>query len=313
MVISIYNLRLFCTLVEKRSFSNTAKEYWITQPTVSSHLATIEKSLGVKLIYWDPKKHEVKITESGKIFYQAAKSIILTFNDVENLLGQKNTLDKSENIILGSTFTPSNYILPSLIGEFSNKYPEPRIVMHVIDSENVMNSLKDESLDAGIYTYSSILEKIDPNIKIVKCFKEEVAVIISAHHPLAKRTGVENPIISKKDFEALPLIMSPKTTPAGHSIINQLTEQGLKPKVVLEISNPETAKQYLEGFDGGGLFTVVSIKKDINSKFLRTLYIDGVKLTLKFVLAFNEKKKLSPLSKKFISFLGSNLTNNWTQ
>jgi DNA-binding transcriptional LysR family regulator len=65
----------FVKIAETGSFSRTAKELFLTQPTVTAHIQSLEKYYGVKLFARTTK--EVVLTEDGKELYDYAKQILI--------------------------------------------------------------------------------------------------------------------------------------------------------------------------------------------------------------------------------------------
>ena len=81
--ISIYQLRLFLTLAEVRSFSRTSELLNITQPTLSKRIASLENLLGFSLF---DRSRPMKLTPSGQLFYTECKDAVEKLEDtVEKL------------------------------------------------------------------------------------------------------------------------------------------------------------------------------------------------------------------------------------
>ncbi len=69
-----HRLSTFCMIVEKGGFSKTAEAKFITQSAVSHLIKNLEEQLGVKLLY--RKGKNIRLTQSGKLFYERAKKIL---------------------------------------------------------------------------------------------------------------------------------------------------------------------------------------------------------------------------------------------
>ncbi|MFN3505426.1 MAG: LysR family transcriptional regulator, partial [Caldimicrobium sp.] len=77
-------LEVFVKLYETRNFSKTAKELFLSQPTVTIHLKELEQYLGVKLFTRDTRK--VIPTKAGKIVYEYGKQILKFYKLMEREL-----------------------------------------------------------------------------------------------------------------------------------------------------------------------------------------------------------------------------------
>ena len=82
--ISLRQLDIFCRVAEKQSFSKAAQSVYLTQPTVSEHVASLEKLLGVQLL--DRVGRKVKLTKAGEIYYKYAKKIIDLRGEAQQVL-----------------------------------------------------------------------------------------------------------------------------------------------------------------------------------------------------------------------------------
>jgi len=137
-------LEAFCAIVEWGNFSEASKHLYISQPTVSSHIQTLEASLNASLI--DRSTKPVTLTDDGHRFYEYAKSLLRLR---EKALREFNhtTIDI---IRMGASSIPSAYILPEIISEYRKKLPE--IFFDVIhsDSKGIIENLLSGCIDIGI-------------------------------------------------------------------------------------------------------------------------------------------------------------------
>ena len=69
-------LEAFVNVVKYKSFSKAAEATYLTQPTISTHISSLEKELGVKLV--DRNGKESRPTKHGRAFYNYAINIINT-------------------------------------------------------------------------------------------------------------------------------------------------------------------------------------------------------------------------------------------
>ena len=70
---NLKQLEAFVHVAEGESFSKAAKELFLTQPTVSAHIAGLEKELNARLFVRNTK--EVSLSDDGKDLYRYAKQI----------------------------------------------------------------------------------------------------------------------------------------------------------------------------------------------------------------------------------------------
>ena len=108
----IHKLEIFSKVAELKSFSRAAHEMYLTQPTVSQHITTLENYLGMKL--FDRMGKDVTLTKAGEILYRYAKQITTLTGEarqaLDHFMGKK-----SGHLVLGASTIPGEYILPALL------------------------------------------------------------------------------------------------------------------------------------------------------------------------------------------------------
>lgn len=137
-------LEAFCAVVEWGSFSEAAKHLFITQPTISSHIRTLEKSLNTRLLERTTKS--IAVTPEGQQFYEYAKSLLRLR---EKTLREFNKTDR--NVIqFGASSIPSAYILPEILSAYHQKNTNITFDVVQSDSKGILDRLLSGSLDMGV-------------------------------------------------------------------------------------------------------------------------------------------------------------------
>lgn len=76
----IHQLKIFISVFKNKSFSKAAKELFLTQPTISEHIKTLEEELDCKL--FDRFGKVIIPTTEAEILYENAQGVV---EKVENL------------------------------------------------------------------------------------------------------------------------------------------------------------------------------------------------------------------------------------
>ena len=137
-------LEAFCAIVEWGNFSEASKHLYISQPTVSSHIQTLELSLNASLI--DRSTKPVTLTDDGQRFYEYAKSLLRLREKALREFNQENT----DIIRFGASSIPSAYILPEIITAYREMVPETFFDIIHSDSKGILENLKTGCVDVGI-------------------------------------------------------------------------------------------------------------------------------------------------------------------
>ncbi|MFZ5564102.1 MAG: LysR family transcriptional regulator, partial [Thermodesulfobacteriota bacterium] len=75
----LWRLRIFCRVVEQRSFSKAADSVSLSQPTVSSHVKDLEAHFGCRLI--DRVGRRIVPTGAGEFLYRRAVALLAHYDE----------------------------------------------------------------------------------------------------------------------------------------------------------------------------------------------------------------------------------------
>ena len=172
----LWQLKIFCKVVELEGFSSAGKAVHLSQPTVSSHIKGLENHFECKLI--DRLGKKAVPTKAGDLLYHYASKLITLFDETETAMAEFQGKIKGRLIIGGSTI-PGSYILPQLIGAFTKKYQEVTISLIVADTDQIIRDILSGVLELGIVG----AESTDRNILQEKLIEDEMRLIVPRNHP----------------------------------------------------------------------------------------------------------------------------------
>ncbi len=186
----INQLRAFNYIVMERNFSRAARRMFITQPAISMQIKSLEQEIGQTL--FDRSTREIIPTEAGKILYSHTKRI---FSEIENA---RNEIDKIQQLvrgplIVGCSDTVSSYILPRLLSDFLNIYPDLEITVQNRPSSHIAQMVVEGTAEIGFIT----IPAQDNNLTVQSFFTYNDIAICSPEHELASRSRVDLKTISK--------------------------------------------------------------------------------------------------------------------
>ena len=137
-------LEAFVAVVDYGSFSEAARRLYLTQPTISAHIRSLEEELHSKLIIRTTKKTTVT-TRGYQLYDSAVRMLEIRNNLLDNFTGaQKHMID------LAASTIPSSYLLPELLAGFGGTHPD--IYFHSIqtDSEGAIHRVLDGTVDLAL-------------------------------------------------------------------------------------------------------------------------------------------------------------------
>lgn len=140
-------IEAFVNVVKYKSFSAAAKELYLSQPTISSHIKSLENELGVQLIVRSTK--DVVLSDAGKIFYEYALEL-LHIRDTAYQRIHDYTTDISGTLPIAASTVPAQYVLPQILVEIVKLYP--KIIVKILQMENpeVIHAVENFEVEFGI-------------------------------------------------------------------------------------------------------------------------------------------------------------------
>ena len=117
-------LQLFVRIVETGSFSRAAREFNVTQPTATKHLAALEQRFQVRLL--NRNSRAVSLTEAGALYYDKCKAVLREFDEVEAFRGPQQN-DVHGSLRIGTSLTFGRQIVSPLLIEFMRLHPSLRV------------------------------------------------------------------------------------------------------------------------------------------------------------------------------------------
>lgn len=176
-------IEAFVYVAKYKSFSRAAEKMLLSQPTVSTHINTLEEELNIKL--FDRLSREVVLTDAGEVFYQYAVDMMdLRERSIEAIKEILNEI--SGNIRIGSSTMVAEFILPAVIREFNHKYPRTFFIMDISNSQTIVQRVVDGVLDLAIVARK--IPKKDLDYKTI--FKDKIVLAVHKDHPFYSRNAV---------------------------------------------------------------------------------------------------------------------------
>ena len=234
---NLKQLEAFVQVSESGSFSKAAKELFLTQPTISAHISSLEKELNVRLFIRNTK--EVSLSDDGKDLYRYAKQI----TDLEKAIEERFYMDSDDGkhfITIAASTIPAQYLLPKVLMCYRERYPKEQIKIMETDSSEVVAQVVDHMVDVGFT--GTVLEK--KHCKYIPFYKDELAVITPdtpEYRILKEQNRDEIDWIKRK-----PLILREEGSGTRKEAEKQLKNAGISMEtldIVASIANQETIKK----------------------------------------------------------------------
>jgi len=246
-------LKIFHTVARLLNFTKAAEELHMTQPAVTFQIRQLEEQFNTRL--FDRTHNKVTLTDVGKQVYSYSERILKLYEEMTRNITEM-TGDVSGSVTLGASTTIAEYMLPLLIGEFKNKFPEVMINLRESNTEDIVSMVENNDIDLGIVE-GSVNNK---NLVVEECKMDHLVVIMPNDHMLAseKRLRVE-------DFVSYPFISREHGSGTQEVITNYVEKHGNGEdlNICFELSSPEAIKGAVEAGMGLSIVSRATIIKEL--------------------------------------------------
>ena len=284
-------------MAEGGSFSKAARELYLTQPTISAHISSLEKELNVRLFVRNTK--EVSLSDNGKDLYKYAKQMVDLQGKIEEHFGMRKDSGKHCITIAASTI-PAQYLLPKVLMRFNEKYPEEQFKIKETDSAQVVTQIVDCMADVGFT--GTVLEK--KHCKYIPFYKDEL-VIIAPNMEKYRRIQEECPNdISWLEREHV--IMREEGSGTRKEAEKQLRSAGVNMadlEIIASIENQETIKKSVRQGMGVSILSRLAATDEAKAGQMLIFPIPGADEGRDINVVYNRNYQLSRSAERFIKIV----------
>lgn len=234
----------------EKSFSKAAANLFISQPSLSATVKRIEKKVGYPI--FDRSTKPLRLTEYGVHYIRAVERIMAAESEFTTYLNDIGEL-KTGTLRIGGTNFFSSWILPPLIADFTQAYPQVQVSLTEETTANLTQLLQNGMLDM-VLDNSLLDEQIfDQEV----CLEEHLFVAVPSALPVNERlkkyqVTVEDirskrflspdiPCIHLQELQDLPFIMMKQENDTGKRARLICQEQQFTPNVAFELDQQMTA------------------------------------------------------------------------
>lgn len=290
----LWQLNIFCKVVELKSFSLAGKTVHLSQPTVSSHIKDLEDHFGCRLI--DRLAKEAVPTKAGEILYRYATRLLSLKDEAETALAEFHGKIKGRLMVGGSTI-PGVYILPKMIGAFIQRYPDVTVSLVNGDTEEINKHILEGYLEFGVVGAVAG----DKRILQEKLLEDELRLVVPAGHKWKNRRTIspdmllKEPFISREAGSGTLISIQESLHKIGYNLSDL--------NIVSEMGSTEAVIQGIKSKVGVSILSPIAITEELRTGMLKALAVDNLNLKRNFFLSFHKHRSGSPLGRVFMQFL----------
>jgi len=287
----IESLKVYCDLIDTRSFSKAAQKNFISQSAVSQQIRALEDKFNKRLVERS-RGGSVVPTSAGMTFYQGCREIMDRFNSLtEEMKGLGNII--SGQVRVGTIYSVGIHELSPVLKRFIKSFPQVNVHIEYSRPNKVYEDVINHVIDIGIVAYPTPR----PQIEIIPFGNDPLVLVCSPDHELAGKKRID---ISSLDGQRL--IGFERDIPTRKAVDKILRDRGITVQYVMELDNIETVKQSVEADLGVTIVPRATVLNEVRAGTLR-----AVNFTENFarpIAIIHRKGKIfSAAARKFIEML----------
>lgn len=292
-------LEAFCKVYELKSFSKAGESMFLSQPTISAHIHTLEKDLNVRL--FDRLGRVVLPTSAGDILYRYVKQ---AFSSIDAAKAEIQLLQEcvSGALDVGGSTIPAHYLLPNILAGFTKMYPDVTMQLRVADSSAITRMVEQGELMVGV-----VGAQDDGSDLVYQHLFTDNLVIIAAPSVLKRKDT-----LGLEEVLALPWIMREHGSGTRKSLERSLTRIGAdlrNLKTVVTVESTLGVLQCVKAGLGVSVTSRLAASSYLERGELREIEAPSLMLERSFYCVSQERRFVFPAVRHFIEYLLKQCSN----
>ena len=289
----INQLISFCKVVDMNSFSIAAEALGLSQPTISLQVKSLEEEYGVKLLHRDG--HQILPTEDGQFVYNHLIEMIALFERSKDGI-RKNQEIYEGSLQIGASSGPGEYPIPIILARFQKEHLDARVILHVGDSNEIMDKVANQSLEIGFVG----TKRRDGNLTF-NPYLEDTLILVAAKDYSFVRGGS----ITYKELKKIPLIIQQPGSGATAILKKALSEVHLRLtdlNIILQMGLQDSVKAAVLAGYGATIISALGVIKEIETGQLQKISAEVLDLHRQIYICHNREVPLTNFARNFIKY-----------
>lgn len=283
----MHQLRYFVRVAELKNFTRAAESCGVAQPSLSQQISKLERELGYPL--FERSGRRISLTDSGEILYEHATRILAHAEEAEVQIRDAAATGKGR-VTIGAIPTVAPFLLPRILDAFTSRFPEASVEVHELVTTDLIRKCQGGEIDLILLA----VPFDDTGLRFQPLVEEELLVVLSRKHPLAK-----NQRISVAQLQTQQFVLLTEAHCLSDNILSFCNQKSFLPTINCRGSQLQTIQEMVAVGKGISLIPEMAARKDKSSaRVYRTLA--GKRPKRKIVMAWNRNRFQSRLAKQLM-------------
>ena len=295
--LDLHSLIVFYFAATEESITAAAEKLFLTQPTVTYHIRSLERNVGMKLL--DVKRQKVALTQAGAGLYKYVSEIYREMTGAEKYL--ENLKEASLRVGISTTFSTC---MTTAASAFKNANPQVKLVIKSASSFEIAEAVLESEVDLGIVVSTDYGSNKLKTLELSS--QEQLVLVTSPSSPIAQR-----PKLAFVNLCGYPLVLGPETSATRRIILNRIRAGGchMPSPIIVEVNSSEWGINLVENGEGVGFQHIKSVERSISEGRLKILPLDeDIYVGMEALLHTDAPEHA--MAQKFISAVKECLKNN---
>jgi DNA-binding transcriptional LysR family regulator len=289
--VHLETLKVFCDVVETRSFSTAASQNFVTQSAVSQQIRTLEERYGRRLL--ERARGNVQLTPAGKILYQASKDIVQRHRDMEAQL-QALSQVIAGTVRVATVHSIGLYEVSTPLKRYLKAYPQVHVHLEYLRSSRIYEEALRGNIDLGVVAYPTRR----PQLTVLPFRQDRLVLVCPRTHPFARHRR-----LSVRKLAGQPMVGYERDIPTRKETDRLLRRHGVEVRYVVELDNIETIKRVVEIGTGLAILPEPAVRPEVKNRTLAAVQFSDDVCLRPIGIIHRQGKHFSPAAEKFIEFL----------
>jgi len=247
----IESLKVFCDVVESKSFSKAAVLNFISQSAVSQQIRGLEERYEQKLI--ERGKRNLTPTPAGEILYEIARDVLARLEGMEHRL-RELTRSVGGTVRVATIYSVGLHEFQPYLSEYMRRYPGVRVRVEYNRSNRIYDDVVGNAVDIGIVAYPARRSGID-----IQPFRsDELVLVCPPGHPFTAYKKIE-----MRKLAGQPFIAFDRDIPTRRAIDKILRDNEVRVRIAMEFDNIETIKRAIEIDTGISILPSMTVQREV--------------------------------------------------
>jgi DNA-binding transcriptional LysR family regulator len=286
-------VRAFSVLARTGSFTQTARELHLTQSAVSHSMKALERDIGCRLL--DRLGKKVVLTQAGEQLLHHATKILQEMENARESLLHLGKWGRGR-LRLGASTTACQHLIPPVLREFKESFPDHVITIEPGDTPELVASLLRHRIDLAL----SLEPDNEPQLEFHHLFTDELHFIVGALHPWAQAGRVERDDVPRQYY-----ILFNKHSVTFRLIEAYFRQEEMVLNTVIELGSMDATKELVKLGLGVSILAPWIARKEIQEGSLVALPLGRRKLQRRWGILHWRGKRLNLAEETFIGLCES--------